>query len=278
MQNYRKLSGQTLEEIFESDYWHGMQDMKKKAAKMLNTQTSHERDIMNFTKNYTMRARLNRELDHTEDFKNKYLTKEYGNYEKYEKNKITTEYDEGPLNVDKDRFYENYMKFIKRLPTKEAQELHNEKREDIKTLLTDQEHSHREFGEMMMDHHVEENYYKDLEAKLEDEIEFLEDPESFEKDYNGRMSPFIKEKIYREYLAGKSVKDLSLKYGILQERVKAMVFQKHLYWEEVYPKMGETHMRLSIEREAIYGAEFPFIEYGQDLHVMAAVEKGVKVE
>ena len=35
-----------------------------------------------------------------------------------------------------------------------------------------------------------------------------------------------------------------------------------MYWEEVYPKMGETHMRLAIEREAVYAAEFPFIEYG----------------
>jgi len=44
----------------------------------------------------------------------------------------------------------------------------------------------------------------------------MEDPETFEKNYYGRMSPFAKEQIYREYLSGMSVKDLSLKYGILQ--------------------------------------------------------------
>ena len=91
------------------------------------------------------------------------------------------------------------------------------------------------------------------------------------------MSPFVKERIYREYLTGSSVKDLSLKYGILQQRVKAIVFQKHLYWEEVYPKLGETHMRLAFEREAIYASEYPFVEYGVDLQVMAELEKGVKV-
>ena len=36
-------------------------------------------------------------------------------------------------------------------------------------------------------------------------------------------------------------------------------------------------MRLAIEREAIYAAWYPFIEYGQDLEVMAHYEKGVRV-
>lgn len=81
--------------------------------------------------------------------------------------------------------------------------------------------------------------------------------------------------LYREYNKGMSVKDLSLKYGILQQRVKAILFQKHLYWEEIYPKLGETHMRLAIEKEAIYAQEFPFVEYGIDLHIMAELEKGI---
>ena len=92
------------------------------------------------------------------------------------------------------------------------------------------------------------------------------------------MSPFVKEIIFREYNKGMSIKDLSMKYGILQQRVKAIVYQKHLYWNEVYPRLGETHMRLAIEREAMYASDFPFVEYGVDLHVMAELEKGIKVE
>ena len=69
------------------------------------------------------------------------------------------------------------------------------------------------------------------------------------------------------------MKDLSLKYGILPERVKAIVFQKHLYWEEIYPRLGETHMRAAFERELMYGAEFPFMDYGIDLKEMAKREK-----
>jgi len=46
-----------------------------------------------------------------------------------------------------------------------------------------------------------------------------------------------------------TVKDLSLKYGILPQRVKAIIYQKFLYWNEIYPKLGETHLRLALERE-----------------------------
>ncbi len=73
-----------------------------------------------------------------------------------------------------------------------------------------------------------------------------------EVQYSGRMSPMGKEELYRNYLKGMTIKDLSLKYGILPQRVKAIIFQKHLYWNEVYPKLGETHMRLALERELFY--------------------------
>lgn len=92
------------------------------------------------------------------------------------------------------------------------------------------------------------------------------------------MSPFAKENVYREYLKGAKVKDLSLKYGIMPQRVKAIVWQKHMYWEEVYPKMGELHMRTALEQEAMYASEFPFVDYGCDLKTMADMEKGVRIE
>ena len=36
-------------------------------------------------------------------------------------------------------------------------------------------------------------------------------------------------------------------------------------------------MRLALECEAIYASRYPFIEYGQDLEVMAELEKGYKI-
>lgn len=37
-------------------------------------------------------------------------------------------------------------------------------------------------------------------------------------------------------------------------------------------------MRMALEREAMYAQDFPFIEYGQDLHMMGEWEKGIKME
>ena len=51
-----------------------------------------------------------------------------------------------------------------------------------------------------------------------------------------------------------------------------------MYWEEVYPKLGETHLRICLETEALYASEIPFIDYGSDLHIMAKMEKGVKLQ
>lgn len=101
--------------------------------------------------------------------------------------------------------------------------------------------------------------------------------DSMETDFKGRMSPFAKETLYRKYIQGMTVKDLSLKFGILPQRVKAIIYQKHLYWNEVYPKLGETHQRLALEMEAKYASQFPFVDYGSDLHVMAEMEKGFKL-
>ena len=62
------------------------------------------------------------------------------------------------------------------------------------------------------------------------------------------MSPQAKEELYRSYLQGTRIKDLSLKYGILPQRVKAIVYQKHMYWEEVYPRLGETQLLAEVDK------------------------------
>ena len=59
--------------------------------------------------------------------------------------------------------------------------------------------------------------------------------------------------------------------------MKAVVYQKHLYWEEVYPRLGETHMRMAFEAEILYAREFPFVDYGIDLDVMSKMEKGIRI-
>jgi len=177
-----------------------------------------------------------------------------------------------------DKFYEHYMKMLARLPTRAAQETKESKVDDLKGMLTKTDRAHSEFKDQYFDWKVSEEQTAAREAEFENEHALMQNPSRYESGYHGRLSPVAKENLYREYHKGMSVKDLSLKYGILQQRVKAIIYQKHLYWEEIYPKLGESHMRLAIEREAHYAADFPFVEYGVDLHVMAELEKGLKVE
>jgi len=37
-------------------------------------------------------------------------------------------------------------------------------------------------------------------------------------------------------------------------------------------------LRICLETEALYASEIPFIDYGSDLHIMAEMEKGVKLQ
>ena len=95
LQNYRKQSGQTMDEVLEGDYWDQMRTLKTQASHYFNNVSENERDMMNNTKNFVMRHRLNREINFSDDFRKKYMTNEYGNYEKFEKNSVTTKYDNG---------------------------------------------------------------------------------------------------------------------------------------------------------------------------------------
>ena len=119
--------------------------------------------------------------------------------------------------------------------------------------------------------------YPEEMLNREREIKMAKSYEQQDIAYTGRLSPVAKEELYRNYQKGTTIKELSLKYGCIPQRVKAIIFQRHLYWNEVYPKLGETHMRLALERELLYAMDFPFVDYGVDLRLMSELEKGVQM-
>lgn len=140
--------------MLEGDYWRSNKDISIQAAKFFNHVTSNEQDMMNNTKNFTMRHRLNREIDFTDDFRKKYITKDYGNYEKYEKNSVHTEYDAGVQENTHDKIYENYMNLIRNMPTKEAEGMDERRRTDIRDQLTKQTETHKTFSERFMNSEI----------------------------------------------------------------------------------------------------------------------------
>ena len=103
--------------------------------------------MMTNTKNYTMRHRLNREIDHSEDFRKRFMTQEYGNYSKYDDNRIKTEYKDNEEKEDVDKFYQNYLDMIKKMPTLDSVEMKKRERDNIHDMLTDQNSAHEEFAE-----------------------------------------------------------------------------------------------------------------------------------
>jgi len=104
-----------------------------------------------------MRMRLNRDIDFNDDFRRNYMTKEYGNYDKYDKNKVGVDYDEGKYDLGDDKFYENYMNMLRRLPTKEAKEMKEKKRDDIKDIINDKDRAYAEFHENYVDWRTSED-------------------------------------------------------------------------------------------------------------------------
>jgi hypothetical protein len=100
------------------------------------------------------------------------------------------------------------------------------------------------------------------------------------KDYKiiGRVSPGCKEEIYRNYIAGWTVKDLSYRYGIVPERVKFIVFWRDYFWKEIYPKIGETGLKQRLVCGLQYAKIFGYIDYGKDLEYMALREQGIKIK
>lgn len=92
----------------------------------------------------------------------------------------------------------------------------------------------------------------------------------------GWVSPWCKEHIYWDWHLGMTIWDMSLKYGLLPEWVWAIVWQREYFWKEIYPKVGETGLRLGLELEFTYALDFPFVDYGKDLQHMTERERGAE--
>jgi hypothetical protein len=120
----------------EQDYWNKMKDMRDDASKYFQNMGNGERDMINQSKNYAMRLRLNRDIEFTDDFRKKYMTREYGNYEKYEKNSIEEENERGENDDGSDRLLRNDREMMMRIKTDDSFIEKNEKKEAFEDLLT----------------------------------------------------------------------------------------------------------------------------------------------
>lgn len=230
---------------------------------------------MHHTKQFALRSRLNMSMPLNEDFRKKIWTREYGNYDKYTKNRIKIVADNSEQDKGQDTLFQNQLDVDQRMHSMTNEDYIKEKKKNFEDVIFNRDIMDEDIGKHMQKTH---DYRQDQESVLEGKNYQEALNEGFDDEevtYEGRLSPWAREEIYRLYLSGMTVKDLSLKYGILPQRVKAVVFMRFTYWNEVYPKMGLTHQRLALMREMEYAEDFPFVDYGIDLDDMKDMQRGI---
>ena len=235
-------------------------------------------DRSKYTKNMVTRIRLGRQFSSPMEG----AGEEYGNYEKYEndKNRVDQVNDPGYEDAGFDTLKLNVQKMMESMRHPERDEIDDVKQKGEEAVIENSLKSTAVDGPELMETYTSLKDQQLNRMEIEDwksEKEAFKSPEMGGLRIYGRMSPQAKEELYKSYLMGTKVKDLSMKYGILPQRVKAIVYQKHMYWEEVYPRLGETHQRLAMQMELIYARHFPFVDYGIDLDLMAEMDKGVRI-
>lgn len=189
--------------MIQRDYWQTMQDTKDDMQRKFEA-TSPEV----FTKNYAMRLRLRRDLA------GDIPREEYGNYDKFDSNKVEMKNDPGYDDMGTDNFQGNYNKMLRQLNTKDG----DAARDTEEQVLNQTVANYNVAGQTMMKKFNMAREGQDLDVlnKLwEKEKKMVQSYHDDDVKYLGRLSPFAKELIYRNYLKGATIKDLSLRYGVL---------------------------------------------------------------
>lgn len=138
LSTYKKKMNLTPEEVMEEGYWNKVRDLKDDVSEFFETVSKNERDLMNTTKNYVMRARLNREIDFTEDFRKRFMTREYGNYEKYEDTGVKQELEKGENDIGVDTFHKNLVDFDRRVNLPESEHTKTTDKNNFEGILLDE--------------------------------------------------------------------------------------------------------------------------------------------
>lgn len=93
---------------------------------------------MQSSKSYITRLRLHKEVNFTDDFRKKHMTRDYGNYSKYEKNSIAEEVEKGQNDDGMDRFMKNSVEMMKRVNSMDSQHFREKENKTFENLLSDE--------------------------------------------------------------------------------------------------------------------------------------------
>lgn len=144
------------------------------------------------------------------------------------------------------------------------------------------------FSSFLMPDHYKEEENDDLEDVGNEESsddpfdEQSADLEDWQQDdsvegmesHNSRLSFNAKFELFDLFNKGWSVRDLSLRYGIMPDRVKAIIYQKKYFFDEVYPSISLNLLRDLVNLEFYYETIYGCVDYGVDLEDMTSHEYG----
>lgn len=102
-----------------------------------------------------------------------------------------------------------------------------------------------------------------------------EDSRNTKRPVFGRVSPWAREQIYKLHLEGWTVRDLSVRYGLLPERIKMIIWNRQYFYDEVMPNCDLATIQLALEKEMMYNMYFPWVDYGGDLAMLAQRDQGI---
>lgn len=142
---YKKVSNMTHKEMMENNYTEQVLDTMETVTDHFQAVTKDEKDVMNHTKNYVLRERLAKDLDFTEDFRKRFLTQEYGDYEKYQKNAVKTNQDSTTYDNGDDKIWPNLQEFNYKLKTSDAKEFEKEDTQNWSEVIQNRNTMKHEF-------------------------------------------------------------------------------------------------------------------------------------
>ena len=271
MNTYKQLFQEPQKK--RDDWDHQEDNMEVRIKKYL--EKSDPQTMMKTTKEIVKRKALNREFMYTEEERESLIDNQYGNYDKYLKN--FTEVKDVPLPKERDESILERLHSVKeKLKTPDTEpngESVNMKYQKMAQYIWGSKANAYDLPklkppeEWSLDDDELELFNSLLRKRLRGENAIL-----------GRVSPYAKQEIYSLYRQGWNVQDLSHKFGILIDRVKAIILHRQIFWDEVYPRLGETAVRMGMEIELLYGQQFAFIDYGKDLGIMASNESTLQLE
>ena len=122
LSDYKKQLNLTPEDIVQKDFWERLRETRNDTERRLNDTKPEV-----FTKNHTMRLRLQRDLaaEMPKD------GQEYGDYQKYEKNSVVQKNDQGFDDPGNDTFFTNYQNMLRRINLPEGDDVREKDHETI---------------------------------------------------------------------------------------------------------------------------------------------------